>query len=231
MIKEIPNFTNAVRIILDEALKDIKVAIPAVVNAFDASKQQVSVQPDILAVIRNDASLEKLINRVGEKIGVSHIEMPVIEQVPVQYARAGIYSITLPIVAGDTGLLIWTHRNIERWIREGGKARQADLNLFDYSNCVFIPGIFNNRNALSNYNNSALEISAGSDKITMDGSNITITTSGNVSVDATQVDVNADVVNLAGGGAGIARIGDLVNPVPGPTQWQIISGSSKVFSG
>lgn len=223
---------NTIIATMDDTLKQVRIALPCKVLSFDAKKQRVVVQPSILAVIRDDESQEKMINRLGEKIGVRHIEMPVIENVPVSYLRAGNYSITIPIQAGDTGTLLFSSRSFERWKTEGGIARQEDLNLFEYKNTIYLPFIANDINALSDYSSSALEIRAGNDKISMDGVNINITTSGNVNLTATQVDINADIVNLAGGGGQVARVGDMVdlNPVS-PTYSKILTGSNKVYSG
>lgn len=231
---------NALKSFWDLNAKEMNTALPATVLAFDATKQQVTVQPTIKAVVKDDTSQEKIFNRLGNKIGVKHVEMPAIEGVPVQYMRAGTFSITVPITVGDTGLLVFTQRSISRWIKEGGIAKQEDLNLFAYSNAIFLPFVPSEINADASYSSTALEIKAGSDKISLDGSNVSITTSGNVTVDAggnaeinaTQADINADTVNLAGGGQAVARVGDTVDLNPGsPTYTQILTGSSKVSSG
>jgi len=222
---------NALNHTLDNFAKGVNIALPAKVISFNASNQRASVQPVIQAVIYDKNSNEKIINRVGEKIGVKNVEMPVIEDVPVQYLRAGNFMITLPIKSGDTGLLVFCHRDISRWKKQGGIAKQADLNLFDYSNAVYLPFIASEKNAISDYNSTGIEIRGENDKIVLDGNNITVESSGNVTVTATQADIDANIINLAGGGAGVARIGDAVQVDPLTHIGTITAGSVKVTSG
>lgn len=63
--------------------------------------------------------------------------------------------------------------------------------------------------------------------IEMQKNGMTIISPVSVSISAPVVNIDGDVVNLAGGGPAVARVGDLVDP----TTNRIISGSSKVGSG
>lgn len=204
------------------------------VVSFDPATQLAVVQPSIMMILPSPNGTETIFDRLQNKVTIQHLPMAPIQDVPVQYMRSGDFAITMPIAVGTTGMLIFCQRDISLWMKNGGVAQQGQLNRFDINDAVFIPGVFNNVNKLADYNPNALEIRAGSDKISMDGSNIVITSGGNVNVTGDQVNVtgstvnvDGDTVNLAGGGAGVARIGDDVNLTTG----KIITGSTKVFSG
>jgi len=147
--------------------------------------QRVDVQPCITVKIRDDNSKNKMYTRTGEYIGVKEIAMPEILNVPFMYLKSGTFSITIPIAVGTTGILIISQQDISVWKDTGGTGVAGkDISLFDLNNAVFIAGVPDAISALSDYSSSALELRAGNDKISMDGSG-TINITGNLTVSGT----------------------------------------------
>jgi hypothetical protein len=108
---------------------DLRVAMPARVESYDAAKQVVSVQPLIRDYFEGDDGA-----LVWERL-------PVISNVPVAFPTAGGIFLTLPIQAGDVGLVIITDRSLERWLSTGGEVTPEDTRTHNLSDGVFYPGL------------------------------------------------------------------------------------------
>jgi len=178
-LEKIYNLTNVLAIHANNIKKSLNTMIPCVVVKFYPSTQTVDIIPGIKAVIKDDDG-EAIIDMDGKKSFVKHVDLPIIQDVPIQHLRAGNYMITIPIQEGDTGMAIFSQRDISKWKKEGGISEQTSLRVLDINDAVYSPFVPNRENKINDYNPNALEIRAGSDKISMDGSGISIT--GNLTV-------------------------------------------------
>lgn len=134
----------------------------------------------------------------------------VILNVPVQQFRCGQFSITAPLQAGDTGVVIFLKNDIENWKVEGGITGTYHVYPYDINSCIFSPFIPNETNKDLNFNANYLEIKSKSVIIRIKedsieataegGTNITsnVSIKGNVNVDGT-ITATGDVI-----GAGIS---------------------------
>lgn len=67
-------------------------------------------------------------------------DLPVVPSVPVCFPRSGDAMVTLPIAAGDTGLLIVCGPAIGHWrVGDGDVTDPGDLRRFHLSHAVFLP--------------------------------------------------------------------------------------------
>lgn len=116
--------------------------------------------------------------------------------VPVQQFRCGQFSITAPLTAGDTGVVIFLKNDIKNWKVEGGVSGAYHVYPYDINSCVFSPFVPNESNKDSSFNANSLEIKSKSviirvNENTIDvsatESNITsnVNITGNLSVDGT----------------------------------------------
>ncbi|MDF7667456.1 Gp138 family membrane-puncturing spike protein [Orbaceae bacterium ESL0727] len=97
-------------------------ALPATVIAFDGHTVQ----------------CKAMINKVlanGQEIAI-----PPLVDVPVQFPHAGGFCITVPIKAGDEGLVIFSSRCIDGWFASGQTSKPLDNRINDLSDGFFIPG-------------------------------------------------------------------------------------------
>ncbi len=108
---------------------ELRVSMPCRVNAYDAGKQTVDVQPLI-------ADLEEGEN--GEQL---FSPLPVVTAVPVHFPAGGSMRITFPVAAGDTGMLIICDRSIDGWTAQGGLQQPADARRHHLSDSWFEPGV------------------------------------------------------------------------------------------
>lgn len=157
------------------ALDDLCVSCPATVQSYDASKQLATVRVDLKRAAE-DADGNELIESVG-----------VISNVPVCFPGGDGFALTFPLVAGDTVLLVFSDRSIDRWKSQGGEVDPGFLHTHNLSDAFALAGV---RNAVNRLQNAATDrVRLGKDG----GPTVEITTT--------------DVI-LNGGTQNVARAGD-----------------------
>lgn len=160
-----PSPDEADRRMLDHHAAKTRVAIPAKVVSFNATKQTIVAQP----LIR-----EKIIDRSTGSI--QWIQLPPILDVPVQFDRGGNFVLTVPIQAGDEVLLVFNDMSIDSWWASGGIQNWIDRRRHDLSDAVAIPGIASVPKAISNFSTNSAELRTldGSVKIKLEADKITL---------------------------------------------------------
>lgn len=109
----------------------VRVALPARVEAYDASKQKVAAQPLVRDYFEADSGA-----LVTERL-------PVVSDVPVAFPSGGGCFLTLPITAGDMGLLVFADRSLDRWLNGiGSEVDPGDPRMHDLSDAIFLPGVY-----------------------------------------------------------------------------------------
>lgn len=75
--------------------------------------------------------------------GESSFDIPPLLNVPVSFPMSsdGKAYLSLPIKKGDTGLIHFCHRSIDRWLQQGGQVEPGNTRRFDISDAVFVPGL------------------------------------------------------------------------------------------
>lgn len=105
----------------------LRVAMPGIVQEWDAAQQTVSVQ---LAI--------------REKVAINgaetEIEIPMLVDVPVVMPRAGGYSLVFAPAKGDECLVVFADACIDSWWQSGGVQSQADCRRHDLSDGFAILG-------------------------------------------------------------------------------------------
>jgi hypothetical protein len=177
--------------LLWQRLADLRVAIPAVVVSFDNAKQTAKVQ----IAIRESA----LINGVPIPVDIHPLE-----DVIVVMPRGGGFSITMPLQAGDEGLLVFADMCIDQWYQAVGTAnKQAERRRHDLSDGFFVPGGWSQPRVLPNYSASTLQIRSddGVTHVQVGAGQITMTPDNNttvINIVAGEIDLNATVVKING---------------------------------
>ena len=124
----------------------LRVMIPAIVVSFDSVHQTVTVQP---AIQEN-----MLQNGV-----VTPTNLPQLVNVPVCLPRAGGLAITLPLAAGDEGIVIFADMCIDAWWQSGGTANnQVERRRHDLSDGMFYPGGWSQPRVLPNYSTTMAQL-------------------------------------------------------------------------
>lgn len=129
-------------------LGQLRVAIPAVVTKWDASKQLADCKPLV-----KDFATDEEDQRVAESV-------PVVSSCPVVFPGGKLFRLTFPISDGNlviggstvpatTGLLVFSERSIDRWL--SGQGDEVDPE-FDHrhhlADAIFFPGLNTSANPL-----------------------------------------------------------------------------------
>lgn len=211
-------------------LAKLHTCAPARVVAFDAAKNQVTVQPLFLRVFVDAAGEETI------------IPAPIQPGVPVLFPRGGGFAITWDLVPGDIVMLLAAERSIDLWARDGGMVDPKPRRKHDQSDVIAIPGVAPEVSAIAGIAPNELRLGSedGSAEIRINRAN-------------GKIQVTGLTVELAGGGPAVGRVGDYVTidsasdpaffawisalspvtvaPYPAPIKGRISTGSPKVTSG
>ena len=157
----------------------LRVAVPAIIKTFDAEKQTVTAIPAIR---------EKL-NINGD---VDFYEIPALLDVPIVLPRAGGYGLTLPIQPGDECLVVFADNCIDSWWQSGDIQNPIGKRSHDLSDGFALLGCWSQPNVIPNYSTTTLQMrnDAGTAYIEIDGNNINIVASGNITINGARIDLN-----------------------------------------
>lgn len=170
----------------------LRVAIPGIVESFDAAKQTVSVQPAITENIQ-----------AGEEAAKA-TPLPVLTDIPICFPRAGGYSLTLPIKKGDECLLVFADMCIDGWWQSGGVQDQMETRRHDLSDAFAIIGVTSQSRKINDYSPGNMQIRTDDGSIIIELDNekgdVNVQCKGNFSVKATgDVKIEgANGVNIGG---------------------------------
>lgn len=150
-----PDLITVINDAIRYQLGEVNTAIPARILKYDPTKQEAEVQPLIKKRYKNG----------------NVVDRAVITGVPVVFPAAGGGIISFPITVGDTVLLIFSQRSIDRWVRgNGGPIDPADNRKHDISDAIAIPGLFALNSALqSDPNNVVIKFKGASIALTPEG--------------------------------------------------------------
>lgn len=141
--------------LIQNALVEINVAIPAKIISYDPQTVRATVKPSIPKRLSNGETLQA----------------PQIVNVPVCFPMAdvneAIAQITLPMKANDGVLLVFSQRSLENWL-SGNEQAPDDPRLFDLSDAFAIPSV-NAKSPPADGENLCIKYGAGSMKITPQG--------------------------------------------------------------
>ncbi len=124
----------------------LRVAIPGIVESFDAERQTVSVQPAITENIQ-----------AGEEAAKA-IPLPILTDIPICFPRAGGYSMTLPVQKGDECLLVFADSCIDGWWQSGGVQDQMETRRHDLSDAFAIIGTTSQPRKVTSYSSENMQI-------------------------------------------------------------------------
>lgn len=186
--QRISKLENLFSKLMSDVKSDIRVSLPAKVISFDAEKQTISCIPTV----------RELVNINGQ---VKYMDLPVLEDVPIQMPRAGGWIITLPIKPGDECMVIFQDLCIDGWWFRGGIQNWNDLRRHDFSDAIAIFSPWSQPNVISNYLMDGIELRSvdGSTKITIKQGKISILGDLEVTGKITASDTITSVVDVISG--------------------------------
>ena len=124
--QQTPSFEQVIKDGIEARMAAVNVSIPAEIVSYSSATQKCSVQPSI--------------KRKYEDGTV--INLPIINDVPVLFPRAGKAFISFPLKAGDSVLLIFSQRSLDSWLETGGIVEANDQRKHAFSDAIAIPGLY-----------------------------------------------------------------------------------------
>lgn len=204
-----PSLTSLLQQASDTMSKQIRCAMPGIVQSFDSAKGTVVVQLAINDIARQKGILGPVIFK------------PLVD-VPVKLYGAGSFTITVPIEEGDECLVVFADRCIDAWFQSGGVQNQVVPRVHSLSDGFALFGLRNQTRLLANYSADTLQIR------NEDGSTLIDVADDAITVKTTTVTVNAqDVTATATGDVNIHADGDFSVSANG--QINLVSAASNTM--
>lgn len=119
---------------------DIHTALPAKVVSCDG----------------HSATVQLMITQVMK--GGETLALPPLVDVPVGFYRGGGFCVTVPVKAGDEGLVIFAERCIDGWYVSGQQSSPLDTRFHDYSDAFFLPQGSSQPNRIPAYSADSLSL-------------------------------------------------------------------------
>ncbi len=153
----------------------MRVAMPASIESYDFKTQKADIKIDMQELYHNGTSLE----------------YPVLSGVPVIFPRCGGASITMPIVRGDTCLVMFLDRDSTAWLLGGKNLKPKSMRSHHLSDAVAIMGLCPFTNKSPAKNNTDMLISFdGSEVVLRPKGIIDITSAKEINVKTERVIIN-----------------------------------------
>lgn len=104
----------------------------------------------------HSATVQLMITQVMR--GGEALELPPLVDVPVGFYRGGGFCVTVPVKAGDEGLVIFAERCIDGWYVSGQQSAPLDTRFHDYSDAFFLPQGSSQPNRIPAYSADSLSM-------------------------------------------------------------------------
>ena len=118
-------WSEVIKEAINASLINVHTSLPARVEKYSEGKADV-----VILIKRN----------INDEI----IEYPKLTDVPVMQPRSndGKSFLSLPIKKGDTGMVSFIERSIDKWLVNGQSTDPEDARKFDLSDAIFTPGLY-----------------------------------------------------------------------------------------
>lgn len=121
-----PTLQELIKAAIEARVTDIHVALPGIVQKYDAKKQVADVQPALKKRYADDTVTN----------------LPLISNVPVIMPRNKDAYFHIPLKKDDYVLLIFCERSLDNFIQKGGIVDPEDFRKHHLSDAIAIPGLW-----------------------------------------------------------------------------------------
>jgi len=164
--------------IVRKTMREMRVSMPARIIGYDAATRRARVQ-----IIGSE--------RLPDGRTVAQ---PVVTDVPVFMPIGGGAALTMPIGAGDTGIVVFADQDIGGWTIDDEGTGQDSGRRHSLSDAMFIPGDGRSPadadNVVMSYGGATVKITPGGDVNIDAPGNITFTAAGDVTITGATINLN-----------------------------------------
>ena len=140
------SMADVIRSAVDTGMARMRVSMPAEIVSFDPATQTARVKP-----LLKDSYLDE--DDARQSIGLPHID-----DVPVQFFGSGGFSITCPVSAGDSCMLVFSDRSLDAWMASGRESDPIDERIHHLGDAVAILGLRSNMDAIENFDTAGIRL-------------------------------------------------------------------------
>lgn len=211
-------------------LRDIKIFCRRMAQA-EASRVRVATVGQIVEydATRNAVKVRLCVKsmRTEDPENLTTVEMPILEDVPVQQFGSGKLLFSVPPAVDSYGTVLFSDRDLEAWLSTGGIVDPANMRRWDLSDAIFIPGLYP---FVVDGDNGQIEEAIKTDRVSMrTRSGLTeISVLSDESITVNVNDGNATVTIDKDGNVSLTTKGDLTATADGDVS---ITGASVSVSG
>lgn len=179
---EEPDEFEVLQRVIDERLIEMNICCPGFIESYDPATVTASVVAVFKAVYEDDDGAE-----VAE-------DMPVIQDVPVQFPCGGGFALTFPLAKGDPVLLVFSQRSLDAWAASDGKTtlHPEDHRRHHLSDAVALAGLSPAAAPIATAHAANVVLAKADDSV-----HLSITPAGEIQMKATAVRLGADGANKA----------------------------------
>ncbi len=171
--------------------------------AFDAEKQTASVRLNVKRLVYNQTQEID----AGLQLTPTIVTYPLLVDCPVFVLTGGVGMLTMPIATGDTCLVCFNDRDIDKWFATGGTEPPNSARMHDLSDGLCLVGFRSSANPVSNYETDATTLRHDTTRVRLKAGGGTVVVDANISQTSenggTSV-VNADVTHTSANGGVVA---------------------------
>lgn len=185
-VERLQNQADLLKALMRNVSYSLRVALPGVIVSFNAETQTASIDLAIQdRIVLNNQS--------------QYMQIPRLLDVPIVLPRAGGFTLTMPVTAGDECLVVFADMCINTWFTNGAIANPKGGYLgqkherprrHNFSDAFAIVGTWNQKRILTDYSTEAVQLRSD------DGSTVIEVGSDEVTITATTVTVNATTANV-----------------------------------
>jgi len=125
----IPTFPQVLEDFVKDLLSNVHTSMPGVVVSYNPSTKMANIQP----ALKKD-------------VAGNLVELPILQNVPVEFPQAANCIISWPLNPGDTGEIRFQERSIDRWKNQGGVIDPVDKRDHHFFDATFYPGLSSAKN-------------------------------------------------------------------------------------
>jgi hypothetical protein len=150
MTTENPTLQALLKNAIESRLTDLHVALPGIVQTYDAAKQTADVQPALQKKYADGAVTN----------------LPLISNVPVMFPRSSVGHLHFPLKRGDQVLLVFVERSVDIFRQKGGVVDPEDFRKHHLSDAIALPGFYPDSGAFAGVDGQA-DLVSGDAKLTL----------------------------------------------------------------
>lgn len=139
------------RLLLEQAARDMRVALPGRIESYDKAKQRANVRLELQYYLPDPDD---------DPVPQDH---PVLQNVPVAFPQGGGYFCAFPLAKDDPVLVVFCDVPIGAWLQKGSKCEPGHTEMHGLGGAVCYPGLRPSGSPLQSADNALMRLGKDGD--------------------------------------------------------------------